>query len=987
MRVRFRLGIFRSVWLWLLLGLLVSVQAREIQVHTDPNDPESRIEFRPITLPDGSQAELIVIQGNPVTVTFDDNEIIANHIEYDRENQLLRIVGPGQYRAEEVTTEGEDFIVDLDDEAFRVRDVLVITEQIDILGLDATRVPGQLEVGGGWFSPCARCAQDIEDYAFQAKELRLYPGDRLVAHEVTVLIRGVPMFFLPILIYPLGPEQRQPRLSIGQGTDSERAEVDIDWPYTAGANAFGTLSLRYFADITPGEGTFLSNNLLGGRIDESYLGGGVDHRFFTDEGEGRLHVFYIPSFVDESEEDGKTRDELTLRVRYRTLEILDIPQYEFLLERVDERRQRIVEYTFRFEEARDGLAMSFLSRGYMDLDPTRDPRTPSYASRTTPERTIMQLGARPEASGVWQVGPFQLREPRIELGVFQDASNPSNRRAAQQPTASAARILAGHRIDLESLDVWSGLTLSGRTTFRGQYYSSQERLIDWASRLEARQRFGDIGNLNVTFDRNTREGETPFRFDQTSGLATTTNVRGTLSLTPTPWLTFDAEHTYVFVDSRNRANEGPGSLDTRLRLFDNLNWLSFTARNSFDIQENDPGTLELDFNVRTPSRDRFTELTVNHVQDLKPSADRNNQNTRSESSTDLRVRAGYRPYIEVDVQSGYRYDPPEVDDPEEPREFWEPLDITLTAGTLDLGDNIPGFRVNYVRDLNRNELLELGLRASASYGPLEAEYEQRYNVTDARLQTGRYQLRWQGIAAFEASGFGLLSSSLLGIEIDEERTQNWRFDLRDATRTSSPLWRLTYRTTLVPTLEREDGGTGGFRERRLEGFVNLEDTELDGIRFRVDLASELQIADDDRIDNTHLRSARLDLLGDFYSRVGVQGRLGYRATYSLSEQEVTRGALSLEDFGVSVRVSDQLYLAAIFNDVWDLTGNVEAERFAFQPTLHVVWDRCCWALYGSWDTESGRIRLAVTTPGGTEGIQQEIDTPLVLPGRNGNDGN
>src|SRR5690606_18752186 len=139
------------------------------------------------------------------------------------------------------------------------------------------------------------CGQELEDYAFEADRLEIYPGDRLVAYDVTVLIRGAAVMALPIMVLPIGPQDRQPRIEYATGTATERARISLNWPYVAGPDAYGDVGLRYYADVLPG-GSAIGDLLLGGSVLRSYLGGSLNHRFYTERGKGGFAVDYTPAF-------------------------------------------------------------------------------------------------------------------------------------------------------------------------------------------------------------------------------------------------------------------------------------------------------------------------------------------------------------------------------------------------------------------------------------------------------------------------------------------------------------------------------------------------------------------------------------------------------------------------------------------------------------------------------------------------------------------
>jgi len=116
--------------------------------------------------------------------------------------------------------------------------------------------------------------------------------------------------------------------------------------------------------------------------------------------------------------------------------------------------------------------------------------------------------------------------------------------------------------------------------------------------------------------------------------------------------------------------------------------------------------------------------------------------------------------------------------------------------------------------------------------------------------------------------------------------------------------------------------------------------------------------------------------------VGLQGTIGYSGQYDLAAAEVTSGRLSLQEVALVVRPLDTLYLGAVVTDVWDLTGNDPNQpAFNLQPTFVVVWNRCCWALYGSWNSANGDLAITLTTPGADQGVGNVFDTGWIIPRR------
>ncbi len=991
-------GLPRLLLSLILLGLAPLALAVRIEVLS-----ADTLERRPITLPDGSEGELIVISGSPVRLRVDDDEITAEYIEFDRESRLLRIVGAGDLTYDDIATQGEDYVVDLSTQEFTAQDVFIFTAPIDIQGVSAERLPGQVNITSGAFSPCSRCNQERQDYSFRAERMRLYPGDRLVAFDVSVLVREAPVLFLPLLVIPLGPQERQPRFSISQGTglvsNDNGAEVALDWPYVVGASAFGTTSLRYYADVTPGAGNGFTESFFGGRIDKSYIGGGFDHNFYTAQGQGEVDFFYLPAFDEGEGDEGEresTRNAFSFRFAYDTIENLNIPQLSVVAERDDEENQRIGEYGVSYTDTLFGgslyaLDARFFTQGYYDFDKTDDVTLPSYAGRNTPELTYGRVTLQPTESADFSIGPFTLSEVLVDVGVFEDASSPGNRSASLSPKSTAGRLVERHRLSLDTLTPLPGFSVSGFTDFTGRYYTTGERLVNWNSELGAAQDFG-VGTLSATFRRDVNEGETPFRFDTLSASQTRTDLASSLVLTPSAWLRLNLDQTYVFVDTRTPDEVGAGPLESRLELFGNLTWLDVTFANDYDFEEEDPGTLDTTVILSSPDATVNGRLSFENVQDFDTTSTNRTDGAEDEvdeSETTVEAELGYRNLFSVDLSGGYEYNTVQVDGENEIVGERKPLELGATLGSLEQEDDLPGARLFYTRNLAQGETQELGYEVTGRYGPFTARATQTFDFANDDADETLYNLTWEDVISAEATGYRLVPPSALGLEVNPDGEADFSVSLRDETQPDDDrTWELTYSTTYDRDLETRSGGVGGYRDTQLEFLVELPSTYIGtragDIGFRVNLSSELLLADA-QLARTYLDNADLVLFSDFFSRFGVQGGLEYNAELS-GDGELTASTLEFDEFGVTARVTNEVYVSALLNDIWDFTGTSAdsdlSSAFNFQPILYVTWDRCCWALYGSLDTRDGTLEIALGFPGEETGLfQQALDTPLALPRR------
>ena len=975
-----------SRYLFLLLLLLAMPFARgqTIQIDTG-NDPGSQLEIRNVTLPGGEETQIYVITGEHVVITVDEQRLEASHLEVDLEQRVVRIVGEGTLHSPDLSVRGEGLIIDLSSEEFSGEQVLIVTEAIDVTGAEATRIPGQIDVLSGEFSPCSRCGQEVEDFGFSAERIELYPGDRLVAWNATVLIRERPVFQLPLLVVPLARPDRQPRLLIEGGSLRERARIELDWPYVAGPDAFGTFSVRYWADVVPTGGF----QPLGGRIITSYLGGGIDHRFYDERGSGNLELFYTPSFIDRTTLQ-RTDDEFTVRLAYQTREDLadGLPAVDLLIERIDSRRNRLLEYGLEVQSAYElplwtgefGVDATFLTRGFIDLDPDDNVEEPSYDSIGTPRRTHAQLLVAPEETS-FTVGPLVVRDLQVDLGAFEDASNPGNRSAAGSRYIDAGRALTGFSVELRPTDLWSGFQVEGYSNFDGYYYSTGERQVDWDLRLAGEQSFGNFASLGVVLRRDTTEGETPFRFDGLP-LRTRMELTGFLELTPLPWLEARTETGYVFRDSRRPDEEGFLPISSELILFGNQSWIDVSVSNEYDLEEEDPGNLEFELVLRTPSTPPRARLEARHLIDLKPTVPRFGSEPVDETETSMELEYSLE-YVSVDMSGGYRYSAPPPDEDETRPQYWLPLELGVTAGTLSQSDQVPGLRVGFERNLNERETEALSYEATARIGEVELRAQQRFALPARGSDSSTFTVRYRGYAELELRNFMLVRREWLGLPDVEERSTRYTVTLRHSPYTGPAEWELSYLTRYDPTLRTPDGEVGGYRDSALEARMRLQDEQLGNSRFSVDLLSTVEL-EDDLLPRTYLRRLGLEVAADIEGVVGVQGSIGYRGAVNRATGELTQAQLRLDEVAVTVKATDSLFVGALLEDVWDFTGNdPNRQPFDLRPELFVVWDRCCWALMGGWDTRSGAVRISLTTPGGTEGVTQTLETPLVLPSREG----
>ncbi len=944
-----------------------------------------RLELRNVDLPDGSEVTLYVIHGNPAVISFGNQKIIGETVEFDLTNQILRIIGDGTYYSGTETVQGNDLELVIDDELFSIADVVIVTSAIDVYGDSASKVPGQISIIAGRFSPCSRCSQIVEDYGFKADRLELFPGDRLVAYEVTVLIRGEPFFDLPLMVLPLAGAEFSPQFDLIAGSSTEKARVTVQWPYVSSSNAFGKFSINYFADVNPTNSNFLARMLLGGEITQSYLGGSLRHRFFTEKGHGEAELEYTPSFIVPEIVGGKTADFFKTRFFYSLdPEPQNTGPTDFLLERNDATRNRIVQYLLRASGSHDLLEATFKTQGFLDLSPKDSIEGPNYDDLAIPRKTIAEFGISSSQIAALRLGSLSLEDLHLAIGIFEDSPHPTNRDVASSDHVTAARILEGHTLTLDALSPWKGMELAGTTKFAGRYYDSGERLIDWDTNVKGSQAFGQIGLFSVSFYRDINEGQTPFLFDQNYP-KTETSVYFNLDLVPLNWLAVTINGGYGFQNSRSPRTVGFQPMITTLNFLQNSSWITGSLSHQTDLK-GDPGTLLVQGAVNTFNNGLKTNLVVTHIQDLKGEFHPNENTQFSDTETQLNAEFGFGDWFVVGATGGYAYSPPHIDNSNDSLEFWNDLELHLEVGTVNEKDQIPGLGLTYARDLNTGSFSSFDYEFSVSLGPISLRASEQFGRQGNTLPIGSYNLGWRDITSLSASGFHLLQPSWLGLAREEGNTETWEIELLDTPRNGHPSWQVSFRTQsaiLETATDSRMNGTRGLQNSEIQTHLRVSNEYIGPFQFGVTAFAELMLKDHSR-RHIFLRSANINLHSQLLNLVGLQGKLGFLGEFDQVNAIYTRSRLTISDFAVTVNPIKGLYFGTMIDDVWDFSGTTHGQYpWNFQPKLFVALDRCCWGFYAHWDSQSGQIKLAIGGPGNGKVFMQEFDTPLFLQTRQG----
>ncbi|PYE54204.1 LPS-assembly protein LptD [Deinococcus yavapaiensis] len=487
--------------------------------------------------------EIVVISGENVQLKIDRESITATRVEFNRTKRTLTLVGRGTYRSfvqdasgreSEQVLSGENLVVDLATQDLAGEDVIVSTANLEIRGEDVERVPGQLSVRDGYFTPCAKCGRTPNDYGVRAQQVFLYPGDRIVAYGATLLLADAPVAYLPALVLFLNDPDRQPRISFGQ-SDVDGFTARLDLPFVIGTTAQGFTLLRYYGNRTP------------------RFGLGVDMTAYDlPLGLQRLDLYALanPKPTADSE-DGYDID---FRVRGRGLLDADFTKSG-------------VSYTFEATRS-DSLTLSNATvpaDGIANVDVTAKAEVGDfdfsvrYLDRFGPEPTGAALPTvlrRPELDiqyDGYKAGDFSA-DFGVTVGNYRGAVREGSQLARQGIfNVSAGRLAETHTLSF-SAKPWDGTQLNLSNSYSGQFYSTGQRVVSYTVGAGLTQSFGTnySASLNYVYTRD--EGVGPFStsiFPSYPVRRLSSVLTASVNGRPTSNLSFGVSQAYDFFKERD----------------------------------------------------------------------------------------------------------------------------------------------------------------------------------------------------------------------------------------------------------------------------------------------------------------------------------------------------------------------------------------------------------------------------------------------------
>jgi hypothetical protein len=926
-----------------------------------------RLELRNVTPPGGGETqELVVITGKPAIIQVDDDELEADRIEYNKSKRTLTIIGNGIYRTKTESFASQDLTVDLETQGLQGEDVLITTKEIDVIGVSAERVPGQLDVVDGYFSPCARCGRTPNDYGFRAESLTLYPGDRLIGRNVTVLIADEPVMFLPIIVLLLNDPSRQPRLDIKQdSSNGDGLTIEADLPFVTGDFGIGFTFLRYFQNRSPSFGVGFEWQL---------------YNLFDTTNQSKLFFLILPPKPKTSSSSTAfSTDKALLAYQLDTKGVIDLTPGAELEDALPE-----INFEAQITRADSGIASSDL-RGVSGTDQRTDYRfkldvaTPEYTASLTAngaldhrelsnDSELQNVGAQEfsfTALGTWlpKFEPFTVTSFGVSLANVR-ANVDGNNRSAKNEAGSSQFISAGRFTINYGLAfnqaLWEGATLTANQGFTGRYYTTRnpvsatdptpgefERNIQTdlnagfnQSLLEGKLTFGANYNYSI------REGESPFADGLNIGRGRPTET-GSLNIGARPfdWLTLSASDSIDFRKTEFKW--------TPANFAANLTTTPITANSSlsYDIERNEAQMW--DFGLGNNAATGFS-FRVSFGYDFVTTDERRNQfpNTRPLKNRwkDLTTTVGYRSEdakFQIGLTSNLNLN------------TFEPISWILSSSATVGDRDAPvtlGLNETYTPAQDRNNRLNAVLTSVGDTPGVVPITEPKLNGSLSINWTG-YQFRFDH--NFDAQNY----------EYSTNRTapSNVTFSLANTASNELPQeqpvpgeiptgWNSSWNVQLRSSLDLDPVE---FFDTKLNGTFKLESNPLT-------LSADTLISLPDRTRrDIELTTFGLNLEWDVLPGIALQGGIQYNRSWEANFTKPA-DAFTFTPLGLTIALAGEgsskpdVFLTMLLSGTYTFkeenlgvplySDGTNAPAFSgLRPKFILTFDRCCWSLQLTFD--------------------------------------
>ncbi len=545
--------------LWLVVGIVLIGGLGKALATTITIVKADTLQLRRVKLPDGHSQNLIVITGHPAEIRFGGNTVIAPEVDFNETTRQLTLVGPGEFIGqasssvtaglsslgtttpsattatanspaniqEKTVLRGHHLVLNLNTMALRGNDVFISSGSLEIRGASAEQLPGQIQISGGFFTPCGRCGQTPDDYAFQADRITLYPGNRLIGYDTTVLLAGQPVAYLPVVVLLLNNPARQPKLTLSNDP-VDGFTVALDLPFVSGNATYGFTLLRYYQNRSPSLGLGIQLN------SDQVLG---------QPGSLSLYALATPLPVGSS---GYSLD-YALSLSGETPLLGTTVSFQLSADRNDTQTAATLSST----EPNQVGALNPSTAGLTQLNFSASGSWPGLSAQLNYVGEINTNPALVPPPEVLKLPELQLSTQTFTfghlsaqfgatIGDYVAPVNPLDRQARLLgSTVSDGRLLVSDQISDSSVP-WKGGLFSLSNNFTGQYYTDGQRAVNWTIQASASHTFSIGNTISLSYAFTRIQGQSPFAFDSLIGQSNQQVLTFGVTLRPLPSLNLSA---------------------------------------------------------------------------------------------------------------------------------------------------------------------------------------------------------------------------------------------------------------------------------------------------------------------------------------------------------------------------------------------------------------------------------------------------------------
>lgn len=911
--------------------------------------------------------ELIVLTGSPVKLDRDGELIEASRVIYNRTQKRLMLSGGVRYKDKQgQVIQAENLDLDTSNESFEAISVKIESGDFYLSGPVCQRAAGQILLQKGYLTPCQRCAAKTPDYAFQAEEVVLYPGDRIIARGVWLLVSGQRTVYLPALLIYLS--ERRPRIDIGSNS-ADGTYVFFDLPYVSDFG-LGYTFLRYFQNRGWGIG-----------FDQFGVGAAKE----------RYQFLYLPGIASSSGSDTYTSDGVWVyNLQYR----LDSGNWRYTgsVKRDD------------FSSVSNGIGDPFGSfGGQPDLTEfkleaatsTDVPGLPEPLYRVTLDGYIdhnknLNGITRQPRSTPQRLPEVEVKFPSgyrtnlfsingtVQAGFYEGPSNPFNRTARNTPYLAAGRLYLEHNEQWNPLPPWGGFSFSLTNNFKGSYYTTRnsagefERLINWQTTAALGQTLGPV-RFGLNLRRNIIEGGSPFAFDFPGRAVRDTKLTGTFDYNPDPAFSFNATATR---DLQARVFDPFASLTVVARP---APWFNLTNRVSRDIQVGKWGLLTTNLDI-TPQPFNFN-LSYTRNLDLG-------------LSNTLSARAGYNPLPwAFNALTGYQWT--DVQEKENRAVGCDPNSPSTTSSTCILAYNrynplqlSTSYRPeNFEFSLQHSRDLNTGAATNTSLGLFWRDGSEGVQSLEVRqnLTHLNFPLPAPGAGGtrsavpFSLNGTLKYTYGLSSFTLNENNVVFGNPEIPGLANAGTADLTLTYQYGTDTSLSLN--GVWYYLQRTVKNptltfRTTLRDPSL--VLNEIYAQYHLPEADDPNTpyneNRAYLQTLRFSGEADVFRaplRQGDPPGLSFQGTLNATRQQGGdldgNFLVTLQDFGPTLSFvgeeNTRLFLSLFYTTDPSQLLYLPNFNAVLKPKVVMTVDRCCWAFQGTFDTLNNEIRFSFIVGG------------------------